>query len=268
MTGSGGQRRVPSEYLADLEVPVPPLSEQRRIAGLLDSAELLKSQAVRATKLRDDLKAAIFAERFEGGRDLRAHSLGQFVTSIDNGRSPLCEPRVAAEGEWGVLKLSSVSYGEFRPAENKLLPGHERIDPRNEVRAGDLLMSRKNTRELVGAAVLVTEVRPKLLLPDLIFRLNVDETQVNKSYLATMLMRPGPRAAVRDLAGGSAASMMNISKARLMNLELPIAPLEEQQEFARQLALIDSSSSIRWQRFERLRDLKASLTTRAFSGEL
>jgi type I restriction enzyme, S subunit len=45
MTGSAGQRRVPEHFLAGLEVPLPPLSEQRRIAEVLDRAEALRPNA-------------------------------------------------------------------------------------------------------------------------------------------------------------------------------------------------------------------------------
>jgi type I restriction enzyme S subunit len=44
MTGSAGQRRVPEQFLAGLEIPIPPLSEQRRIADMLDRAEALRAK--------------------------------------------------------------------------------------------------------------------------------------------------------------------------------------------------------------------------------
>ncbi len=47
MTGSGGQRRVPANYLSELLVPLPPLPEQRRIAEVLDRAEALRGQTPR-----------------------------------------------------------------------------------------------------------------------------------------------------------------------------------------------------------------------------
>lgn len=47
MTGSAGQRRVPSAYLQSLQIPLPPLPEQRRIAAILDEADALRAQAAR-----------------------------------------------------------------------------------------------------------------------------------------------------------------------------------------------------------------------------
>ncbi len=44
MTGSGGQRRVPADFLQKLQVPLPPLEEQRRIAAILDQADALRAK--------------------------------------------------------------------------------------------------------------------------------------------------------------------------------------------------------------------------------
>jgi type I restriction enzyme S subunit len=44
MTGSAGQRRVPENFLAKLEIPLPPPAEQRRIAEVLDRAEALLAE--------------------------------------------------------------------------------------------------------------------------------------------------------------------------------------------------------------------------------
>ncbi len=46
MTGSAGQRRVPADFLKQLEIPLPPLAEQRRIADLLDRSHTLRAEHV------------------------------------------------------------------------------------------------------------------------------------------------------------------------------------------------------------------------------
>lgn len=39
MTGSAGQKRVPVDFLKRLEIPLPTIDEQRRIAAILDKAD-------------------------------------------------------------------------------------------------------------------------------------------------------------------------------------------------------------------------------------
>ncbi len=51
--------------------------------------------------------------------------LNQLVSSLDSGVSVNAEDRQASEDEIGVLKISSVSYGQFNPKENKAVLSEE-----------------------------------------------------------------------------------------------------------------------------------------------
>jgi len=63
--------------------------------------------------------------------------------------------------------------GEFRPGENKAVSAGRNVDPRHEIRSGDVLVSRANTEAYVGAPALVRHTRPRLLLSDKSLRLKV-----------------------------------------------------------------------------------------------
>lgn len=58
MTGSGGQRRVPVEYLRELNIPLPPLDEQRRIAAILDRVDHLGRRVSNGIETLDKLDCA------------------------------------------------------------------------------------------------------------------------------------------------------------------------------------------------------------------
>ncbi len=109
--------------------------------------------------------------------------LGDLLLDIQAGKSPSCEERPATSDEWGVLKVSAVSWGAFKPEENKVLPQNFVVPPEYEVQTGDLLISRANTVELVGATVLVNGTRAKLMLSDKTLRLVTKDNLVSKSYL-------------------------------------------------------------------------------------
>ncbi|MGH1490176.1 MAG: restriction endonuclease subunit S [Acidimicrobiales bacterium] len=64
MTGSGGQRRVPKRFLDELQVPLPPIEEQRRIAAVLDAADALRTKRRQALAKLDTLTQAIFIDMF------------------------------------------------------------------------------------------------------------------------------------------------------------------------------------------------------------
>jgi type I restriction enzyme S subunit len=102
----------------------------------------------------------------------------------------------------------------------------------------------------------------------LIFRLNYDRNIVHPVFLQRLLMTGKVREAVRGLASGSAASMPNISKARLVGLHVPVPPMRDQESFAAMSDSIASRRAAMEEHLGKLRVLTASLQARAFSGRL
>ena len=90
----------------------------------------------------------------------------RFATErIEQGWSPQCDNQAADDDAWGVMKVGCVNGDQFDASENKALPPE--LDPKTEyeLRPGDVLISRANTRDLVGSAAIVpSDVRAKLLL--------------------------------------------------------------------------------------------------------
>lgn len=261
-SGANLPRLAPAELLA-LRIPLPPLDEQRRIAAILDASE-------GAIRRRDEQLVALdrlIFSRVPVGQD-GAIPLGAALKTIESGRSPNCEARPAMADEWGVLKLGAVSYGSYRADENKALLEAGGGGARYEVNAGDVLMTRKNTRDLVGAVAYVVTTPARRLLPDLIYRLTLDESQILPQYFQALMMTPLMRGRVGALASGSAASMVNLSHAKIKSLELPLASMGQQREY---VAFADKVGKMR-QLVECARvadrELLTSLQSRAFRGEL
>lgn len=86
--------------------------------------------------------------------------LGNIALTSDSGWSPQCLPEARSGTDWGVLKVSAVSWGAFNPDENKALPPGMTSRPDCEVKAGDFLLSRANTEELVARSVVIDQTPP------------------------------------------------------------------------------------------------------------
>ncbi len=254
-------------------IPLPALADQKRIAAVLDQVDTLRAKRREAIALLDDLTRSVFLDMFgdplvnpQGWDRLR---MEDFLIRIDSGKSPQCLNRPARDGEWGVLKLGAVTRCVFRPGENKALPAGEVVDSRSEVRAGDLLFTRKNTPDLVAASAYIRETPKRLLMPDLIFRLvTPGERVVNKVFLHSLLTYPAKRKQLQELATGSAASMLNISKAKLMEFKCEIPPIDLQEKFARRADGIEAQREVHLKHLAALDELFTSLQQRAFAGTL
>ncbi len=91
-TGVNLPRLSPSELTA-LEIPLPPLEEQRRIAAILDKADALRRKRKRALELLDDLTQSIFLEMFgnpiSNPRGWPVRSFGELVINESAKRVPI-----------------------------------------------------------------------------------------------------------------------------------------------------------------------------------
>jgi type I restriction enzyme S subunit len=91
MTGTGGLRRVPASAIADYEFVLPPLSEQKRIAAILDSADAIRTKRKAAIEKLDQLAQSVFYEMFgdpvrnEKGWEMKTLSS---LFEIERGGSP------------------------------------------------------------------------------------------------------------------------------------------------------------------------------------
>ena len=109
--------------------------------------------------------------------------------------------------EWGVLKVSDVSCGEYRPNENKKLPSNLESREQCEVVAGDFLISRANTAELVARAVVVpTNTPDRLMMSDKIILFSFSRL-VEGEYINLVNASQLPRDYYAAVAGGTSSSM-------------------------------------------------------------
>lgn len=185
------------------------------------------------------------------------------LESIENGKSFVCDSMARVDERPAILKLSAATYGVYKPEENKAIINEEDFVESAEVHAGDLLFTRKNTPELVGMAVYVESTPKKLMMPDLIFRLNT-KANCNKIFLWKLINHDLYRSQIEGAASGSAKSMSNISKERLGKLRFPLPPLELQEQFADFVNQVDKSKVIIQKALDRTQLLFDSLMQQYF----
>ena len=259
--------------IRSLAIPLPPLAEQRRIAEVLDRAEALRAKRSKALAQLDSLTQSLFLDLFgdpaTNPKGWPRVEFKELLSNIDSGWSPKCLDRPVTGKEWGILKLGAVTWCEYNPAENKALPPDVEPDAAIEVKRGDLLFARKNTYELVAACAMVRATPPRLLMSDLIFRLRLrSDAKVDSTFLHQLLIYPTKRRDIQKLAGGSAGSMPNISKARLETTAIEVPPISLQREFARQVTAVEALKTAHRASLTELDALFATLQHRAFRGEL
>ncbi len=161
-------------------------------------------------------------------------TLGHVLLNIEAGKSFQTSDLPAKNDELGVLKVSAVTWTAFRPEEAKAVIDYS-PEHHHRVQRDDLLISRANTCELVGAVVLVEKDYPNRLLSDKTLRLVIDTTKADKTYLLYALRSAGARAHIEHFATGTSDSMRNIAQGVITSIPITLPNIDTQQDIALQL---------------------------------
>lgn len=264
--GMGHRRqRLHPDALLEYELPMPPVEEQRRVVDALHVAyEAVAAPAREAAEARTLLASA--RERLMAPLDTTR--LADLVVKIEAGKSPKALNRRPTVDERGVLKVSAIRAGEFRPAEAKAIVDATRFPPHAQVREGDVLISRANTRALVGATCRVNGSFANLYLSDKTLRLVVDPAAVDPGYIVHALASQVARDHIETHATGTSDSMKNISQASLLETEVPhVGRLDEQRRIASRLDAIQEAMLRAQRAVDTATAVRLALADRLLSGE-
>ena len=224
-------------------VPVPPLDEQRRIVDTLEDHLSRLDQAERnlvsANVRRRALVQASLDVTTRAYADADDHAGMPSSTHVEAGRSFAAEHRSAQGDEWGVIKVSAMTWGAFRPEENKAVLDPARIDPRYEIEVGDVLVSRANTTEYVGAPVSgPTKPLPVGFSATRACVWSHGLASTRHGCTGSCQHRPARRQ-MSQRATGTKDSMRNISQASLLSIEVPLAGDKGQRAVIEEADLLD-----------------------------
>jgi type I restriction enzyme S subunit len=144
--------------------------------------------------------------------------------------------------EFGVLKTSSVFEGVFLPHHNKVITSaKELLRAKLNPAQGELLISRMNTPDLVGACCVVRETRIDLFLPDRLWQTQLKNDEISGDWLNNLLNTDYYRFQIKNRATGTSNTMKNISKGSFLGIKIPIPSEKEQRAISNCLNKWDNS---------------------------
>jgi hypothetical protein len=164
-------------------------------------------------------------------------TLGDVLLDIQAGKSFQTAEVLARPDELGVLKVSAITWSEFKAEEAKALSGQYEPAESHKVCGGDFLISRANTKEFVGAVVLVDRDYPFRLLSDKTLRLVINEERASKDFLLYALRAPKARKHIEHFATGTSDSMRNIAQGVISSIPIGLPTLDEQKQIAARLKI-------------------------------
>lgn len=247
-----------NEHLNELEFPLPTLSEQRRIADILDKADALRTKRRESIGHLDALTQSIFHE-MSAGSTAPKRVLGEVASFHAGGTLPDGEVFVGQPGGYLLARVSDMN----RPGNESDLVRTAEWTPEIRTRgslcpAGGVVFPKR------GASIATNKkrlaVRPTVLDPNLMGV--APGPLLDSTYLLTWFSG-------FDLASiSSGSSVPQLNKKDLAPLELPVPNLERQLEFAGRVAAIERLKATHRAQLAELDNLLLSLQDRAYKGHL
>lgn len=258
---------VSRPHLISLEIPLPSLEEQKRIAAILDKAEEIRRKRQEVIQLVDDFLRSVFLDMFgdpvTNPKGFSKGTIRDFVETANYGSSGKASE---TEGEYPMLRMGNITYeGGWDFTKLKYIDLSETDKPKYLTQKGDLLFNRTNSKELVGKTAVFEEEKPMAIAGYLV-RVRANELG-NNYYISGYLNSSHGKKTLNSMCK-SIVGMANINAQELQNIKIMLPPVEVQNKYEQIVKAVRSRLDKHEQSKVSLNSLFSSLSQKAFAGQL
>lgn len=263
--GNGATFKEVSKAIVErIEIPLPPLDEQQRIASILDKADSLRRKRKHALELLDSLTQSIFltSSRTQSARRI---AISDFAQVRGGKRLPKGHDYCDEETGYKYLRVSDLQKEDLRRSDLKNLTSDSySANSRYTVNDGDVVISIAGTigatryidAELNG--VNLTENAAKIVIQD--------RGHVDPVYLSWALQLEAAQSQIRASTGQ--VTIGKLALFRIEQLEIDVPNIETQRDIRRVLEEQQKNRRTASLALANIDLLFSSLQHRAFSGQL
>ena len=256
---------VSDNDIKEMEIPLPPLSEQRRIVEILDQAYRLRRLRAEADAKAGHILPALFIKMFG---DPATNPVGWPIKRFDM----ICESRLGkmldqkqqtgkdprpylrnANVYWDRIDLQEVLQMDFNDSDREEF----------RLRRGDILICEGGE---VGRSAIWHDELPECYFQKALHRVRPYQNAATPEYIVFLLWRLANIGALRDTA--SKMTFSHLTGVRLKALQIPVPPFELQQEFSMQVQATKEVLNLTGSNHDRISSLFIGILHRAFSGTL
>ena len=249
MEGSTGRQRLSASTLANLEIMLPPLAEQRAIARILRAAQDAIAARRREVTLERERKAALMQRLFTHGvrgepakqteigempQSWQVMRLGDVLAQTQYGLSL----RGESSGDHPILRMNNLVEGHVDITDLQYVTTDDATVRQFQLAQGDILFNRTNSYELVGKTALF-DLSGTFLFASYLIRVVPLAEKLLPGFLSAYLNSVRTQQRLRMLASRG-VSQSNISASKLTGFLIPLPSLDEQRAIADALAACDT----------------------------
>jgi type I restriction enzyme, S subunit len=270
--GTTNRVRLQEDRFLNLQIPLPPLPEQRRIVARIEDLAVKINEA-RGLREKADVEASIlltsFVSRVIHKSRCNTVTVGDLVGegSLRNGIS------VKSSGDIGdvrCLTLSAMRNGRIDLHDNKVVPLTVSEAEPFLVRRGDVFIVRGNgSKNLCGMAGLAAEEGDSIIFPDLFIRVPLPEHLITPEFFVAVWNSSATREVIEEKAK-TTSGIWKVNQGHISSTEIPVPPLPEQYRIVLELnALtghVNALKKLQAQTAAEISTLVPSILDKALSG--
>lgn len=250
----------------NIDVSLPSLDEQKKIAKILDKADEIRAKKKLANDKLDEFLKATYIDLFaENTKKVKLEELCYFITK---GTTPKAQDMSQDSGDIPYIKVYNLRFDtrlDFTINPTFVTKeSHKNFLARSVVYPGDVLMN------IVGPPLckvsIVPDTYPEWNINQAIARFRCNKG-LNNLYLAWFLTTPfAEKQMLRNAKKTS--GQLNLTLEICKNIEIPLPSLELQNKFAKIVENVEAQKQKNELVIEQMNNLFNSLSQRAFKGEL
>lgn len=268
VSGVGGSLlRARPAHVANIEIPLPPLAEQRRIAEVLDRVEVLRAKRRATLAQLDVLTQAIFLEMFgdpvKNPYEWPTTNLGSLVIEGDSINYGVVQPGDDVDDGVPLIRVGDLFEGRVsHNALKRIAPAVEASYKRSRLCGDEILVSCVGS---IGIVALADESVSGYNIARAVARVRLAET-TNRLFLGAYLQTDFVQRYFTSELRTVSQPTLNIKQISETKVVLP--PIQLQQEFANRVDIVEKMRIMHCASLDRMDALFASVQHRAFTGEL
>lgn len=265
--GGGLQINLGKKDLLSVEIPLPPLAEQKRIAAILDKADAIRQKRKQAIDLADDFLRSVFLDMFgdpvTNPKGWEVHALGKLCEDLFLGLTSKVD-YVDDDSGYPLVRAKDINTGELKFDDVKFISEsqHKKLTKNHLTKKGDLLVSKSGT---LGTCAIVRTDR-EFSTYESIFTVRPIDGLLNVNYLIHLLQNNSFKAKLIGNKVGGTVAHLNLKMFR--DFELGVPTFSQQEAFSKKIEKVEMKLSRYRESLKKSEYLFNSLSQKAFSGEL
>jgi len=264
------QPQITRTNLKNLKIPLPPLAEQKKIAAILDAADVLRQKDAQLIDKYNALSQSLFLDMFgdpvTNPMGWERQLLLLNTRKITKGGSPKWQGFDYVDKGVRFITSENVLTNKLSLVKEKFIPHEFNLKLKNsQLEVGDVLIN------IVGASAGRAAIVSGKCLPaninQAVAKISLSKSScINGSYLVHLLNEPHFN---KFLLGEAVdAARLNLSLSNLKNLNIICPPISLQNQFAEHIQAIEAQKQQAQASLQKSEELFNSLLQRAFKGEL